>query len=344
MSSSRGRTGRTRPPPPPEVLTLEVSVDQIQYKFDIEIKQDDDHTCYLSLAPRRVPHERRGCVVMCFNPTRGQSTVVDINAIAHDEKCSAKGTPPLEKKYGTRAMMLGAVHCMMFLASSRWPHLQSFSLTDESTFFCQPAFKKVKTFAPDLLLRDKTYYQRHLNMDIVKLEVRQTVDNIVKRMAEHVDMTGDEFMGEMLDETLLTPELVKWLKDNTQDIVACVEDHRDLKTWRMLLQTLSDKFGCMFFACCSSQLMNLFNMHRLMGAEYTVKFEDVPHAHTSSASSQQTGDTINVTFRSGGGGKKKVKVKACERERGRETIRAMRARLAAARKSALYDRYFHRDL
>jgi hypothetical protein len=296
--------------------------------FDVEIRNENAYTSFMLLAPRRVPHEQRGCVVMMFDPSKGGDPVVAILTVAHDEACSAPDTPPLEKKYGTRAMMLGSVHAMMFLARTRWPHLASFQLDDESTFPCMPLDKKVRTFAADLLLQDRTYYDRHLNAKPLHPFVKRTTADVFERMKRPVDMTGSEFAATMGDGTFAKP-VASWMAENMPDVADTVDLHRESgSSWRSLFTALSGAYGCAFFACCTTQLIDLFNMNRLLGAAYGVRFEaSGVSARGATAAAPLTID-VRMLQDGGDGGSRNA----------RRCALALRRRLGAMRASAMWDR------
>lgn len=320
---------------PAEVLSLRVLMGPSKrYTFDVEVKHEDANTCYLTLAPRRVPHERRGCVVMRFDPSVGSDDpAVVILAVAHDDRCSAPGTPPLEKKYGTRAMMLGAAHAMVFLArdEGRWPHLRSFQLDDESTFRCDHPVpgKKVVTFAADLLSRDRTYYERHLNAELLNPAAASSRSSAIRRVKEPVDMNGDEFVSVLIQGVMNGATESDWISRHSKQIAALVDAHMaDSLSWRILIRALSDRYGCAFFACCTRQLIDFFRMNRMVGASYGVRFEDLPRATATRASSAIEVLLLSEPDRQTGGG-----------QAATSTATRMRKRLGAARKAAFWNRF-----
>lgn len=237
---------------------------------------------------------------MVFDPSPKGDPAVVISAVAHDAKCSASGTPPLERKYGTRAMMLGTVHATMFLARSRWPHLRRFELSDESTFACDAVSQKVRTFAVDLLLRDDTYYERHLNARPVREVVAWTAREVVRKSSEPVD--AQEWRDCVHAMPVYDPQLASWVSANGRGVSALVDLHaRSGSSWRALFTALSDAYGCAFFASYLDPLIEMFGMQRLLGASYSVEFADVPRADVAS---EDAGGVVRVFLPavSGGGG------------------------------------------
>ena len=110
-------------------LDLRVRIDQkrSKYEFDIQIRPGFDESIYLLLAPRKIPGVD-GCVVMQLYPLG--ETEVHIEGILHKPGCTTDGN--MDKKVGTRAMVLGSMHLMRSIAKERWPHLNSFMLQDFS--------------------------------------------------------------------------------------------------------------------------------------------------------------------------------------------------------------------
>lgn len=251
---------------------------------------------------------------MLFDPSRGGDPIVNIIAVLHDARCSAPGTPLLERKRGTRAMMLGACHALMAVARQKgWIHLTTFHITDESTFSCPPISNKVRTYGADVLLQDRTYYERHLNALPLSRLVQNAADAARARMREAVDMDGRSFVDAMLAYQL--PKYTAWLVAHADEIESAVQDAFDARrTWRELFTSLGDGFGCEFFACCGEQLSTMFALGRLMGAAYGVTFADVPGGRQTT-----TPDSIHVQL---GGENRRVILARTSRMR----LAAMRAR------------------
>jgi hypothetical protein len=326
------------------LLSIDVDVADTggTYRFDVEIKQDMGDLCTLAIVPKTPirGHGSRGCVVMDFSRTPGLgSEEVVISAFMHDEACSGRGMPPLEKKSGSRAMLLGSVHAMMFLAKKRWPHLEYFTLADEATFLCEPASAKVRTCVTDLLLTGKTYYERHLNAKPVSGVVARATRHVIDRMQSSVDMSGGEFVALIENGIDLLSRrhshLAGWIPENKDDIGALVDEYAETEqSWRALFTALNDKYGCVFFACCEYQLRDAFSMHPLVGAAYTVRFEDVPRGRMTSGLQSQSHQIqrspgsirVSLSSVSGGGSNKRSSYAA------RKRIRRLKA-------LAMFERY-----
>ena len=275
--SSRQR--RTRPlPPPPESHTLEVRTSPRgnAHTFDLELWFDDDNTGNIAIAPRRIRGVRDGCVWMTFDQS---SPEVYIHAVTYDRECTTPGSPDLPPKDGTRAMLLGMAHAVVFMARGSWPHLRKFSLTDESTFPCLPLRPRVRTFVADMILRGSTYYERHLGAHLASADVRRCVERVKERMAESVDVDPAEFVDYLMSEPSSpssSPEGV-WLAAHSDRIREVTRDAKNAgRTWRDMFAALNAALGCSLFAACQGQLIRLFGMTKLMGALYEVDFDELP--------------------------------------------------------------------
>jgi len=272
-----------------ENITLRVRFKKRSYLFDIQIWHDEDPMLVV-LAPRRIPGERNGCVMFQIDKIRGdpQQQVQDSNQIivariVHNPKCSLPGTPDLEKKYGTRAMILGALHCVKMLAETRWRYLTRFALQDESTYKCPPLDMKVMTSASDLFLQDNTYYERHLNMRLQNRRASDAKTRALEKIHGPVDLTWNGFWLLLTDESanFTTPEKTAWLEANKaaiRQLFSSSAAGSATTTWRTLFTALHDKFGCSFFAASLLQLSKRFGMMPIMGASYAVDFSDLPNA------------------------------------------------------------------
>lgn len=268
------------------------------YKFFIESKEDDgEHSDEKRLTFLVVERDRDentrtmvvlpdyiGCVTLSFNPRPSQKwddTVV-VDSIKHDTKCAAEGLP---RKYGTRAMILGTFNVLKELAKDRYPHLREFHLDDEASYPCPPFSvgngKRIKTFATDLLLAGKTYYERHLNVKPCSVAVLNIVNNVKKRVTEPIDMTFDSFwthlVGPVPHDTERTSEQLNWLVNRKDALRRSYEKSTTAHdNWREFFQTVHQKYGCVFFSCCWWRLCIMFNMTRLVGASWKVSFKRLP--------------------------------------------------------------------
>ena len=282
----------------PEVEKFVMTIDG--YTFDVEIHDVETHDtsiATLMVAPRKVPGEKRGCVVLEFDPM-GQDTMVNIANIVHDCRCSRKGTKPLEKKYGTRLMVLGALNAMIFLSETRWPSLTTFHLQDESTYSCPPLEKAVRTFATDLFIQDTMYYERHLGVKAEREKVRNLINTIKQVLAGPlVDkyFNFESFWKKLAPKAaggsysgLTTKVKAAWLKQHKPHISVefekCVAG--SVREFFVRMHTL---YSCLFFASMSDALITDFKMIPLMGAGYVVSFQDLPRVHVHFCKSAQNG-------------------------------------------------------
>jgi hypothetical protein len=274
-----------------EEITMFVKFEDKQYKFDLEL-QEQDGIYSLLLAPRRVQGDLKGCVVMEWGMDDDR---VNIANIIHDVNCSSKNVAPLEKKYGTRAMMLGSTHAMILIAKERFPHLKSFVLQDEATYNCPPLEKNNRTFASDLLIRNDTYYERHLNMEPVLERIKVAKSKILSRVHAPIRKPFDVFWTSLTSERDKEPEKLSWLLEN---MIGIREDYASSKTWRNFFIKMHQKHSCSFFAACGNQLLNIFHMSSMLGKQYIVKFEDLPNL----SNKDRTGELSLVPYESQSGG------------------------------------------
>ena len=280
-----------------EEISLFVRFEDKEYKFDIELHEEDGIYSLL-LAPRRVLGDLKGCVVMEWGMDDDR---VNIANIVHNESCSARNVAPMEKKYGTRAMMLGSTHAMILIAKERFPHLNSFVLQDEATYKCLPLEIKNRTFASDLLLRDDTYYERHLNMEPVLQRIKDAKQAILSRVHARISRrkSFESFWKSLTDKRDDELEKLLWLLENK---IGIREDYDSSDTWRNFFIRMHQKHSCSFFAACGNQLIRIFHMSSMLGKQYIVNFEDLPNL----SNKDQTGE-ISLVPQSGGGGDSKLR-------------------------------------
>jgi hypothetical protein len=267
-----------------EFFALEVNdpTDGSVMQFDVMEKRYDPTRYELVVAPS----VGSGCVLMLFDPTpRNADTVVIIEAIKYDKRCTSAGTPPMPRKYGTRTMMLGAMHAMMFRAAQRYPHLAEFQLQDEAKYPCPDLAPDatVKTFATDLLLDGRTYYERHIGMLPIESRVANIADGVRARMRTPIDMPFDDFWDALTvpsadrGDIWRPSEHYTWLESRKPELKQMYEQSRsDGDTWHAFFSRVHSRWNCAFFATCWWRLCQLFGMQRIVGATYRVAFEDVP--------------------------------------------------------------------
>ena len=255
---------------------IEMSVGK--YMFDLELHDVDSTLSRLLLAPRRIPGKMHGCVVLEWNPNGDSSDgSVHIASIVYDAQCSENC--PLEKKYGTRAMVIGSLQAMMTLARDRWPFLNSFCLQDSSTFQCPPLERVVHTFAVDLLVGDETYYERHLRVVPEKELVQEAKKRVLRRVHGKIpsDLQYNVFFKKMLDlidanELILDSDAGKEKKLFLNEIYNDVRvSFESAVTWRDFFIRVQKDYGCSFFAASGPSLIDMFEMGPLLlGAAWTV--------------------------------------------------------------------------
>lgn len=108
---------------------------------------------------------KEGCMVMLFEDSPEAKEIV-IDFVTWNPKCAKSGN--LERKYGTRRMLLGALLCVIELVKEKgMNHLSEFVLADEATYSCPPLSKTVFSFVSDIFVIGETYYARHLKMQPV---------------------------------------------------------------------------------------------------------------------------------------------------------------------------------
>ena len=260
-----------------EMLSLRVAREGKNYMFDIEIRNESEEETLILLAPNRIKHEKMGCVVIIIDPSDRNITSANIFTLVHDHLCSAPGTPPLEKKYGTRAMLLGSLYCVVHLSRTKWPWLTRFFLQDEGTYNCPPLDMKVLTTASDYLVKDDMYYERHIGVHPDLKKVLNAKHRVLRLVKQDIAMNFKAFW-----ETLVTSqraftldEKQEWLDDNRL-VIKDIYNKESTITWRDLFIALQDEFGCSFFACTLMRLKEMFKMSPLIGAGWVVDFEELP--------------------------------------------------------------------
>lgn len=239
-----------------------------------------------------------GCMVFEFDPHSIDEKMFTIQTVVHDPKCSRVGTPEMEKKYGTRAMMLGAIHCVKELAETRWPKIIGFALHDQGTYKCQPLDMHLKTSLSDLFLMDNVYYERHLNMKLEQHRIQKTKIISLNLINSDISLSFDEFWRVVSSnvEFFHTVEKANWLNDKKAEIKNIFDAHRNKEeSWRTMFAALHSKLGCSFFAATLMPLARLFKMVPLIGACYVVNFDDLPKAKVSAKT------IFKVLIGSGGG-------------------------------------------
>ena len=280
----------------PSTTNYEISVRADPQKstidFDMQLRQTSRELT-LIIAPKVRNGSYNGCVVVYMHRRDKQAVV---QTLKHDSKCAKNMT--LERKYGTRLMILGALHVAIHFGAERMPHVKTFVLSDESSFECSPLSNKLKTIVTDVLLLDDTYYARHLNMKPETQRSKDILEDARKALANEVDLSFSVFWERIFgkgkqDERLAntqTPEQKDWLQTHKDEIKIIYKDtKRDEATWRVLFQRLYRSYGCTFFASCALRLVDMFRLNGLVGASWVVKFKDLP--------SQVNGHDIKVQLR-----------------------------------------------
>ena len=248
---------------------------RIEHVFDVRIDTDELAAMFI-VAPRVAG----GCMMIEL-PKQG--TQCNIFSILADSRCSKSNT--LQRKYGTRMMLLGSIHCVVKLASKKFPNINELVLSDEASYPCPPLVKTIKTFVTDLLIKDDMYYARHLNMKPVNPLIQQRIEIIKRRVNGPIDDSFEGFWmrvygpGVETDHmrNTQTKEQRAWLKSQKHIVKqACDACKTQNKTWREFFETLYATYGCTFFASCALRLVDFFNMNRLLGASWSVMLKDIP--------------------------------------------------------------------
>ena len=264
-----------------ENFELTVSDNIASIVFDVQVKTMSDEIS-IALAPHVRNGSFNGCIVI--NMYRDDKEAV-ISIFIHNTKCAKNMT--MEKKYGTRRMLLGACLFVRDLASRRMPTVNKFVLTDEASYPCPPLSMAIKTFATSVLLYGKTYYEKHLNMKPVTHRVRKAIKQANKTMKSEIYDTFDVFWKRIREKQAFSdrnilqntqsPSQLAWLDNNKSDIrIIFIDAINSKHTWRKLFETLYDKYGCTFFASCALRLVDYFELNKLLGAAYKVRFKNLP--------------------------------------------------------------------
>lgn len=264
---------------PPLRLTFSTAHDNDNEKrltFDVLEKDLDKHTRFFVVVP-----EKAGCVTISLDPSPGSDdrTAV-IQSVKHDTTCAREGLP---RKYGTRAMILGALNVLKNVAITRYPHLDTFELNDEAAYPCLPftgeGEGKIKTFATDLLLRRETYYERHLNARPCKNTTTTIVESVKRRVSDSIDTAFSDFwkvlIGPVSRDIERKPKKVEWLHERKAAIQDIFQKNKH-QSWQAFFQAIYKTYNCAFFACCWWRLCIFFDMTRLVGAAWYVPFSELP--------------------------------------------------------------------
>ena len=280
-------------------LILNVSVpndngtSNTHFIFDVLIHQANKHTVFMTLGPVPVTSTCHKCVFIEFDPFPTQNDdlghVATIQLFCFSERCGKE--KPLEPKRGARSMLLGALYALLHLAHNeqRWPHLNTFSLNDESDYKCKlsnlPAAKQypINTFATDLLTQNTTYYQRHLNAHLSSVQANTELKEVRKIITGPVSLKGFDFLKQlnhiMMTESGMRPnkEQSDWMTSNSVHLIQIFDDAFNRgECWESAFKHVQAQFGCKMYACCFEQLIIFFNMFRLKGASYEVHAKELP--------------------------------------------------------------------
>lgn len=266
--------------PPSRWFVLKVQSRGKEDVFDIELNNEGMEYNSLVIAPGKIiPRTVAGCMVMNFY-SFGSKTVV-IQSLTWGANCTKVGT--LEKKYGTRRMLVGALLCARRMLRNEFPHLDNFELQDEAGFPCPPYSRSVKTFATDVFLLGQPYYARHVNMQPISDSVKRSLHNANLRLARAVDMSAERFWAVLTTDAYprgagvqsQSRQQLEWLTTNKNAILA---EWSIAATWFDYFRGLQASFGCTFFACCAMRLVDEFRLNSLLGASWRVHFDDLPEA------------------------------------------------------------------
>lgn len=300
--------------------------------FFVLEKDIDRYTRFFVVVPERI-----GCVTLSFDPNpRHKDPVVTVQSIKHDKRCAEEGLP---RKYGTRAMILGTLNVLKDIAHHRYPHLRTIELNDEASYPCPPFAvqedNKIKTFATDLLLRNETYYERHLNVRPCREPIKQIVTATKSRVNRAIDVSFEAFWKNIggsshaqqdagsPTDVHRAPEQIKWLHDNAPMIQQLFTEYYNRRqSWKVFFQRLHQEYGCTFFACSWWRLCVLFNMTRLVGAAWSVSFDRLPSQSYTILQQQE-----HQHNRSQGGGHSDGKKKRAQKEIQNVITRNLRGRL-----------------
>ena len=236
----------------------------------------------LVIAPHIRNGSYNGCVVI--DMFQGDKEAV-VQALKHDSKCAKNMT--LEKKYGTRRMLLGAMHCAMHIAAKKMPHINKFVLQDEASYNCPPLSHGVKTMATDVLLIGEPYYARHLNMKPADGRVKEAIKDVRKVLAKNIEMSFSEFWsriygpgreGDYLSMTQ-SKEQKEWLHAHKSEIKTMYKKYANAgNSWQSFFNHVYSVYGCTFFASCAMRLVDMFRLNCAIGSAWVVRFKNLPGA------------------------------------------------------------------
>lgn len=272
--------------PPPISHLIFVSKDSLKDKWlTFHAMEKDDPYDPTSRTLVVLP-ERSGCVMLAYDPRPGGDSAVIVQSVKHDRECALEGLP---RKYGTRAMILGSINLLKYLALDlkRYTHLKELVLDDEARYHCPPLSDfeggKIRTFATDLLLSGQTYYERHLHVRPSKPLIADIVTSVKRRMEGHIDVPFLEFWEVLTakhsvkNDIPRNARLVEWLKKRESEVMEMYEKAGEGSScWRDFFGEVHTRWGCTFFTCCWWRLCVLFGMTRLAGACWTVAFARIP--------------------------------------------------------------------
>ena len=250
------------------------------FRFVVVDERFDATSRVVQLAPKR----RGGpCVTMLFGSRGDNDDAVVIEDIRRKgATCATAEEPPLPRKYGTRLMLLAMLNAFVVRARKMYPHLRRFELADEATYDCPGPLQdiaEIKTFATDLLLQDRTYYERHLNMAMqhpASIETRAALLDRVRREPKGVSFgTFFAFLTttDGPSRTVHRPGDVRFLLEHEPLLRAAF---RRSRSFRAFFADVHAQMGCTFFAACWRRLLHFFGAARLQGAVYAVAFDDLP--------------------------------------------------------------------
>lgn len=279
------------------------------YRFETLVEEENRHTMWMYIAPRKVPEERKGCVTISFDPrpsrgslTNGYGRQAVLQSLYFDGRCSAYDDPPLDPKQGTRAMLLGAIHVFRYLVRHWWPHVTILTMSDQSTYKCKPKFEnKIRTFATDLLTGDLTYYERHLGATMESPANRSIRRGVRMRMTSPIDRNGHDFGEAMtLQIQARTRAQERWVSQHADEMKYLLDQMRSTgHSWQEYFTEIKRRFGCEMYACCAENLVTFFGMSVLMGAVYSVELDRV--SGTSRIETDENLSHVHASIQAGGG-------------------------------------------
>lgn len=324
-------TSRPAPPPLEHLVFVSKDADKNRWLTFHAIEKDIPHdptSRTLVVLP-----EKRGCVMLVFDPRPGGDSTIIVQSVKHGQECAVEGLP---RKYGTRAMILGTLNVLKYLAQGlrRYPHLKEIVLEDEATYPCPPLSNEnggtIRTFATDLLLSRQTYYERHLNVRPSRRLIADIVDSVKRRVEGPIDVTFTEFWSILTEargvdnDIFRGPRLVEWLRKRESEVKelfgTCEEQEG---TWGDFFKEIHKRWGCAFFSCCWWRLCVLFGMTRLAGACWTVPLTRLP---------QNDFEIRHTGGAAGGGPPTKMRERAAREIKDATRKRVMRAERHTAKR------------